>query len=331
MPMPHLERHWRAVGLSIVLASLLYLGGAIYSGWQDVWSAIIRIGVGGLFFVLMLSLSNYGFRFIRWGRYLAALGWRIPWRVSLGIYLAGFALTTTPGKSGELVRSLLLKRQGMGYAASVAAFVAERASDLMALLALLAMVSLSGLTHPKAWIVSLIIAMMTAMLIFIMGHPKFIEAIHNWIEPMGWKLLARLSYAGVKITNHFSLCVRGETMWLGLGLGILAWGAEGSGFYLICSLASATGPTWDQAIFIYAFATLVGALTLMPGGLGSTEAVMLSLLMVSGVGYGEAIAIIVVARVATLWFGVSIGAGALALSYREQSVTTKQLPQKTNR
>jgi len=310
---PRLERHRRAIVISIVLAALLYLGGAIYSGWQDVWAAIVRIGVGGLVLTLMLSLPNYGIRFVRWARYLAVLGHPLPWRINLNIYLAGFALTITPGKSGELVRSLVLKRQGTGYSTSVAAFLVERTSDLMALLAL---VCLGGLANPQARLVSLAAVALTIALLFILGRPRTIDTLHGWIERRGWTQLARLTHIGMKVVNHFHLCTRGSTLWWGLALGVLAWGAEGTGFYLIAHLASGTGPSWGQAVFIYAFATLVGALTFLPGGLGSAEATMVALLMASGVGGGEAVAITVVARMATLWFGVGIGVGALALASR---------------
>src|SRR5712692_1783329 len=132
-----LGRHRKTVIASIILATLLYLGVAVYSGWQDVWSAAVRIGANGLVLALALSLTNYGIRSVRWSRYLTVLGHPLQWRINLNIYLAGFALTTTPGKFGELVRSMLLKQHGIRYSASMAAFVAERASDLMALLALM--------------------------------------------------------------------------------------------------------------------------------------------------------------------------------------------------
>jgi glycosyltransferase 2 family protein len=314
---PRLEQHWWTIGISIALAALLYLAGVVYSGWQDVWSAALRIGFGGIALTLLLSLSNYGIRFIRWARYLKALGHPLPWRQNLNIYLAGFALTTTPGKSGELVRSLLLKRRGMGYAESVAAFVAERASDLMALLALLAMVSfLGGFSHPKAWLVSLTAVALLAGLLLILGRPAVVKRLHDWLENTGWRQLARLAWLGVKMSNHFQLCTRGRPLWWGLALGMLAWSAEGTGFYLVAQLAGSSNIAWEQAVFIYAFATLVGALTFLPGGLGSAEATMLGLLIASGVGHGEAVAITVVARMATLWFGVSIGIVALALASR---------------
>jgi uncharacterized protein (TIRG00374 family) len=66
------------------------------------------------------------------------------------------------------------------------------------------------------------------------------------------------------------------------------------------------------AIGIYAVSMLVGALSFIPGGLGSTEAVMVLLLKLTGVDATTALAITLIARVATLWFAVVLGLLCLA-------------------
>jgi len=96
--------------------------------------------------MLVMSLLNYGLRFMRWQQYLGALAHPMPWRPSARIYLAGFALTTTPGKAGEALRGVLLKRWHVPYTHSLAAFLSERLSDLAAIV-LLAFFGLS--LYPK--------------------------------------------------------------------------------------------------------------------------------------------------------------------------------------
>ena len=57
------------------------------------------------------------------------------------------------------------------------------------------------------------------------------------------------------------------------------------------------------AISIWAVSMLIGAASMLPGGLGSTEVVMSGLLMLLGVDKSVA----VVATVASLWVAVAIG------------------------
>ena len=53
---------------------------------------------------------------------------------------------------------------------------------------------------------------------------------------------------------------------------------------------------------------LAGALSFMPGGLGSAEAVMVGLLVSDGVGLPDSIAATVLLRLVTLWLAVGLGA-----------------------
>lgn len=50
------------------------------------------------------------------------------------IYFSGFALTTTPGKAGELLRGVFLERRGMPFSSSIAALLSERLSDMIAII-----------------------------------------------------------------------------------------------------------------------------------------------------------------------------------------------------
>ncbi|MGB1060716.1 MAG: flippase-like domain-containing protein, partial [Ketobacter sp.] len=85
-------------------------------------------------------------------------------------------------------------------------------------------------------------------------------------------------------------------------------------WYLLERLGQDISPI--AAISIYGVAVLIGAISFLPGGLGSTEAVMGLLLIASGVPEPVAIAATLICRIATLWFAVFIGlivAGILAI------------------
>ena len=62
-----------------------------------------------------------------------------------------------------------------------------------------------------------------------------------------------------------------------------------------------------DAIGIYAAAIVVGAVSFLPGGLGTTEAAMVTLLVNYGLGIPEAIVLTIVCRLLTLWIAVLLG------------------------
>ena len=101
----------------------------------------------------------------------------MPWRINLAVYFSGFALTTSPGKLGETLRSLLLKPHGVPASASLAAFLAERVSDLLAIL-VLAAVGLWAYS-PARPVVGLALAAVIVFLVLVQWT-ALITAIERW-------------------------------------------------------------------------------------------------------------------------------------------------------
>ncbi|AWA41233.1 hypothetical protein DBV33_22455 [Pseudomonas fluorescens] len=133
---------------SAVCSALVYLALSLWGGGVAVSAAVSRVGGWEAGKIIGLVLLGYGLRFLRWQVYLNALRHPMPWWPSLKIYLAGFALTTTPGKAGEALRGVLLKRWDVPYVHSFAALFSERLSDLLGIVAL----ALLGLSAHPEWL-----------------------------------------------------------------------------------------------------------------------------------------------------------------------------------
>lgn len=297
----------RAVLWSVTLAALGYLGLSLWAGWCDVVAAVVQVGPLVLIGLLTLSLTNYLLRFLRWSRYLSLLDAPVPWRINLDVYFSGFALTTSPGKLGEMLRSVLLKPYGVPAPASLAAFFAERASDLLSIL-VLAAVGLWAYA-PARPVVGLALAGIFAALLLVQWT-ALISTIDRWAmaKPQKWaKLVVKLC----EIVLHFRRCFSFSAMSMGLAIGVVAWFAEGIGFWWLLGALGHPLPV-TTAVFVYAFAMLIGGLSFLPGGLGSSEAVMIGLLSLNGFPEAAAVTATLICRLATLWFAVGLGAVFLA-------------------
>ena len=286
---------------SVALAALGYLAFALWSGWREVLTATLAVGLSGIAIALALSLVNYSLRFLRWQLYLHVLQHPLPWRPSLGIYLAGFALTTTPGKAGEILRGVLLKPWGMPYARSLAAFVSERLSDLLAIV-LLALLGLSLRTDMQPILLAGVLAVGLGFLA--LSNQALLERLRLAIGDT--TRLARLLHHGFDILLQTRRCQAPATLLAATALSLVAWAAEAWALHLILGWIGIE-TSWRIAFFVYAIAMLAGALSFMPGGLGSTEAVMIALLLWQGAGEAEAVAATVLIRMTTLWFAVALG------------------------
>ena len=88
----------------------------------------------------LLSLANYGLRILRWRAYLQRLGHPLAWGFAALSFTAGFAYTLSPGKVGEMMRARYYRPLGVPLGHVSAAFFAERLMDVVAMVALAALV-----------------------------------------------------------------------------------------------------------------------------------------------------------------------------------------------
>jgi uncharacterized protein (TIRG00374 family) len=119
-------------------------------------------------------------------------------------------------------------------------------------------------------------------------------------------------------------------------LSVLAWAAECVAFYLVL-IGLGVPSSWHLllvATFSMATSTLIGAASMLPGGLGTADAsvagMVLLLLPGDDMTRGVAAAAALIIRFATLWFGLLLGLAALALLHghglRGRRATAQTVP-----
>ncbi|MHB2040070.1 MAG: lysylphosphatidylglycerol synthase transmembrane domain-containing protein [Acidiferrobacteraceae bacterium] len=292
----------RMSALSLAGAGVIYFLISLWGGGLPLAHSIRGMGILGTAAVLALSLVNYGMRFWRWHLYTRQLGHDVPVAANCEYYVAGFSLTATPGKAGEAVRGLYLSRHGVPYADTLAMLFAERVSDLIAMLMLSGLV-LRELAHHRS-LLSLFMAV-PVVAVLLLG-PSVAPRLAGIAARLPWARARRLLMQASLVAASAKRLLSRRRMLLGLSLSVLSWSAEGLGLFLILRLLHAPLPA-GLAIGIYAASVVAGALSLFPGGLGTTEAVMVLLLVVSGTDRGTALAATLICRAATLWFAILIG------------------------
>jgi len=307
----------RPLLVSVIAAIALYVVAAVSSDWATVKLAAAQLGVLGWALILLLSLVNYGLRFVRWQSYLRCFKHTIPLHRHLLYYLAGFAFTTTPGKAGEAARSLYLKRHQVAYKQSLAAFFAERVMDVVVMVLLAAAVVLTF----EGTLLPVFIMALAALTLLLTVRTPWLDRLLDRLSqnPQGSRVRVAISHLHQLLRASAQLFCR-KLLWRGVLIGLVAWGAEGYAFWLILHYLDIELAIWS-AIGIYAASILVGAISFMPGGLGSTEVAMVLLLGAAGIDTPTAIAATLICRLATLWFAVIIG--IIAVIMLETGATTR--------
>ncbi len=263
----------------------------------------------------LCSLLNYAFRIIRWQRYLARLGRSLPLGFTGLTYIAGFAFTVSPGKVGEMARARYYSRLGISLSDVAGAFFMERLMDVMAMLVLAALlVAATARYNVAMWSAGV---MVIAVLVTLAVLPW--SSIARWLESQARlpSVVVRLGVGVAKALTAARTLLSPGALLFGFVMGLAAWGLEGLGLYVLGSLFPAAHLGAAAGVGIYAVAVLVGAISFLPGGLGSTEAVMTALLAAHGFAVGDALLVTIVCRVVTLWLAVLIGWVAIfALRHR---------------
>jgi uncharacterized protein (TIRG00374 family) len=253
------------------------------------------------------TLANYALRFLKWHFYLGQIGaGELPWRESLRLFIGGFPLAMTPGKIGEVLKAVWLNQRTCApVLRGTAVVLAERISDGLAVLALSALGVVAYPRYAPAFGVAL------AALVAIVAMSQVRPIALGVLEAAGRFERLRRFTAGLRELYEGSYAVfRPRATLVAVALGTVSWLGEGIGFYLIL-LGLGVPAGWEtagKAIFILSFATVVGAASTLPGGLGAAEGTIAGMLTaVLSLPVSTAAAATLLIRFATLWFGVALG------------------------
>ena len=307
---------FRRVIWGVLLGMAIYVGFAMWADFRQVGAALSRYAWWTTGAGLVLAAANYLLRFWRWQYYLRRLGLQVPRKDSALVFLSGFALTVTPGKLGEALKSVLLRQSYRIPVARTAPIVfVERLTDLAGLLALAAVGAFSFPVDRKFLVAGTVVVALG--LLFASMESLARPLIATISKVRGLQRMAGSLQDAYSSAAHL---LRPWPLLLATLMAAVAWACECWAFCLIVNGFTDAHIAMQSGTFIYAAMTIAGALSFLPGGLGVTEAGMLAMLVRFGTGIdrGTAAAATVLTRIVTLWFAVIVGLVALAAYARHR-------------
>ncbi|MGH2548683.1 MAG: lysylphosphatidylglycerol synthase transmembrane domain-containing protein, partial [Thermomicrobiales bacterium] len=264
-------------------------------------------------------LWNYAWRFVKWRRYLRALD--VPSSgllLDLLIYLSGYSMSVTPGKVGELIRAVYIKRlTGVPVNRVSAAVVSERITDALAML-ILALVGLLEFNYGRPFVALAVIGF--AVGVYLLQRPALLHRLLD--RAVRFPALQSAVLHGRAFLDATGVLFTTRLLLQAIGLGLISWTGECLAFFFVLyGLGmSATWALFLCATFILAISSLIGGVSLLPGGLGVTDATVAGMLVLlvddPSMTRAVAAAATLIIRFATLWFAVLLGAISLAIVQR---------------
>lgn len=255
--------------------------------------------IGAVFGLVTVS---YGVRFLKWEYYLRELGVDVPPKTSLLVFVCGLMMVVTPGKAGEVWKAWFLRDlRGVPVNRTASVVGAERVTDL---LALAAFAFLGLLVYDRS---STTLIGVTALFLGGLALLQWRTACLQLLESLeSAPLLGSYANEIRDFYEHAYALFRPRPLGVAMGISLLAWGLEGVALWLVLD-GFVPEASVLPALFVVGLGSVIGAASLLPGGLGAAEASMVGLLVVFEYSQTIAVSSTLVFRAGTLWYGAILG------------------------
>ncbi len=291
-----------AIGLAGIAAVIVFLNPS------RIGSALEHFQLALIGPILLLSVFVYVLQGIRWHFLLTDVGAKLRLRDTILINLAGQTITAIV-PLGDLTRAAFASAADGTDFGTVAATVTVQELSYMLWLILAALPAILALGYGLAAVIpvvagiALIVVALTVSPVFcrfhnLIAHIPFLDRLLPAIDELQQEtstLLHRPDALALSVLDAARVVVAVTTFWLvlqGLEPGRIGW--------------------W-QAAFVLALATIGGAVSLIPGGVGANEASVAALLIFLGFPSGSAGAAAIIQRGLMTGLSLILGFAAYAL------------------
>lgn len=307
-----IEKLRKKILISILFAIVVFALLSIYADLNEITSEMMNFEWKYLFLILFLTILNYLLRFYKWDYYLSILDIHVCKVDSAIVFFSGLTMSVTPGKLGEVLKSYLLKQMDNISMARTAPIVfAERLTDVVGLIILASTGSI--LFDNGKIVLVMILSFVALVLIVIQSRTLSLKLIGIGEQLPVISKFAHHLYDSYE--SAYSL-LEIKPLFISITISIVSWSFECfamwyvlKGFGIDTSLVFAT--------FAFAFSSMAGAVSMLPGGLGVAEGSIVGILQTADISRAIAAGSALIIRFGTLWFGVLVGAFTLVLNRKK--------------
>ncbi|MFZ3170029.1 MAG: lysylphosphatidylglycerol synthase transmembrane domain-containing protein [Candidatus Methanoperedens sp.] len=284
----------------ILFAAAVYILMGIYADFGSLVSIMDEFRWDFFILLLVFTTISYAIRFIKWDLFLKSVDIRLNIRDNLFVFLSGFSMVMTPGKVGEVWKGWLIKDiNGEKLNKTVPVVIMDRITDVMGLIFL----SMLGIIYymDGIYIIIVLLLLFSGFLIAVRS-----KTISGMIIMLLEKRMGK--YAENIKTMHatFERLMKPRGLFAMSLLSAFAWFFECLVMYFAI-LGFGQSISITLSTFIFSFASLAGAVSMVPGGLGVAEGTISGMLQYFGTEPAVSVAITIIVRSVTLWYGTIIG------------------------
>ncbi|WP_106395985.1 lysylphosphatidylglycerol synthase transmembrane domain-containing protein, partial [Enhygromyxa salina] len=261
-----MSRLLRRTLIGVAVGVVVYVVGLLLFDAREVADSLEGYAWIAIVWALLLSSLNYLLRFWKWE---LALGWldvrggsggmHPPAELKLGrsleIYLAGLSMSVTPGKVGEVLRSVLLRASnGVPFTRTAPVVVADRLSDLIALV-ILALIGISDFAEYLPYVIAALVFVIAGVVV--LGSPRLFGGLLTWAARL--PLIGGLAERAHGLVDSSAALLKLRCITVLSAISVVGWGLECVGYWLILTAFPGVEASLLLCVFLWSATTLVGA------------------------------------------------------------------------
>lgn len=304
--------------VSIIFAIVVFALLSVYADLNAITSELALFKWVYIPLIIVLTVLNYVLRFYKWDYYLSVLGIKVTKIDSAIVFFSGLTMSVTPGKMGEVLKSYLLKQMdNISISKTAPIIFAERLSDVVGLIIL---ASLGAVLFSNGTIVLVTILSLVFIVLLIVQS----RTLSLYIIGVGEKLpiISKFAFHLYESYESAFKLLEFRPLFIAIVISVVSWFFEClamwyvlKGFGIESSIIFAT--------FAFAFSSMAGAVSMLPGGLGVAEGSIVGILQTADIPKAIAVGSALIIRFGTLWFGVLVGALTLFINRKKFESTTE--------
>lgn len=302
----------RGIILFVILGIVVFAAIGIFADFENLKESVSNFDFSYLPIILILAPMNYVLRYVKWNYYLWQLKIKVPQKINLPVFIAGLSMTVTPAKVGEFFKSYLLHEFcSIDIAKTMPIVLMERISDAISMIIL---ASIGAVAFSYGY--SAIIACVTIIAVFVAAVriKPFAAFIIKTLSKI--KFLGKFAKGFERFYVNTYELARIDRLAVAVSIGTVSWFFEGLVVYFALR---AFGVDFSVlgSVFTVSVSSLVGALSMLPGGLIAAEGSIMGVLVILfDIDKVLASATTIVTRISTLWLGVLVGIIGLIIVQR---------------
>lgn len=290
----------------VVLTIIFYTVFLIYSDVNAIIELFLEINLWIVPIIIMFRMLSILIRSFRQKYFLDVLDVKVSLKFNFLLYLSGLSMLITPGSSGTIIKSYILKKKiNAEYSKTIPVVITEKFHDVLVPIIFISIMLFFIIISNEIQIIAITGSGLILVLYFIVSRKQ--SLLENILHKTS-KLKIINKFQENILDNHKAIQILSNKKPFTLGF-ILGFGAillDGIAIYFGFVALGVDYGFISSIVTVYS-ANILGLLSFVPAGFGVVETSLLGLFLQNGFTLAIASSMVLITRLSSAWLQIILG------------------------